>query len=158
MMVQVPATYRSLAGLGDCCVNVTDDTGAVVSTDCSACPATGGAVPDTFGGTGPGSGGMTPGSGGLTPAQIAQIIASVGGVTVAALNAAGACPAGYLFNSAMGRCVPGALPGMSYNPASGTYVQASLGGVTAAGSLTGSMLPVVLGIAGLVVLMMVLKK
>lgn len=160
MRITVPATVQrygpaygpayGFSGLGDCCVTTYDDTGAITNLDCSACsaPATGGAIPDTFGGTGPGSGGMnipSSGAGGLTAAQIAQMFAQGGAAAAQAIAAVNA-PPGYVYNPAAGRYMPG------------TTLTASMGGGMASASLTGSMLPLMLGFGALVLLVMVLKK
>jgi hypothetical protein len=147
-MVDVELDLSGLSGLGDCCVPTYDDTGAITNLDCSGCeplaatPATGGAVPDTFGGTGPGSGGsITVPSTGLTPAQLTAIIQAGGTAASQALLAAN-----------------GQSPYLRYNPATGTYMSASLGSTTATASLTGSMLPLMFGFVALVLVVMVIKK
>lgn len=160
-VVQRYGPAHGFSGLGDCCVTTYDDTGAITNLDCSGCsaPATGGAIPDTFGGTGAGSGGMTipsSGGGGLTAAQIAQMIAAGGAAASQAFGALNA-PPGYMYNSATGQYVRagtavGTAPaGFTYNPATGSYVASST--VSVAG-----IMPLVIGLAGILVLVMVLNK
>jgi len=96
------------------------------------------------------------GAGGLTAAQIAQMFASGGAAAAQAIAAVNA-PPGYVYNSATGQYVrAGAVPttapaGFTYNPATGSYVASST--VSVAG-----IMPIVLGLAGVLVLVMVLKK
>jgi len=160
MMLRVPSTLSYPLGLGDagCCVTSIDPTSGDTLVDCSACPPV-----DTTssGGSGGSSGGggtvTTSSSPSLTAAQIAQIIAAGGSAAVSAINAVNA-PAGYSYNANTGQYVRSGAAPLVYNPATGTFATATIGGVTSSASLTGSMLPVVLGLGALVLLAMVLKR